>query len=55
MDWSEIMRKVTALAECKGYLTFVELDQVIPPTLQSEDIESLLAALSDAGIRVQEE
>jgi hypothetical protein len=55
MDWSETMRKVAALAEHKGYVTFDELNQVIPPTLQSEDIEGLMSALSDAGIWIQEE
>jgi hypothetical protein len=55
MDWSETMRKVAALAAYKGYVTVDELNQVIPPTLQSEDIEDLMSALSDAGIWIQEE
>jgi Sigma-70 factor, region 1.1 len=55
MDWSETMRKAAILAEAKGYITFDELNQIIPPKPQSEDIESLVSALSDKGIWVQEE
>ena len=55
MDWSETMRKAEILAEMKGYVTFDELNRIIPPTLQSEDIEGLMSALSDAGIWIQEE
>lgn len=55
MDWSETMRKAVILAEAKGYITFDELNQIIPPKLQSEDIESLMSTLSDKGIWVQEE
>jgi hypothetical protein len=55
MDWSETIQKAVILAEAKGYITFDELNQIIPPKLQSEDIESLMSALSDKGIWVQEE
>jgi len=50
MDWSETIRKAVILAEAKGYITFDELNQIISPKLQSEDIESLMSALSDKGI-----
>jgi hypothetical protein len=55
MDWSETMRKAVMLGEAKGYVTFDQLNQILPPNLQSEDIESLMSALSDAGIRIEEE
>jgi hypothetical protein len=58
MDWSETVRKAAILAQEKGYITFYELDQILqmlPGTLQSEQIESLLTALSEEGIRVEEE
>ncbi|WP_375785578.1 RNA polymerase sigma factor region1.1 domain-containing protein [Bradyrhizobium sp. Pha-3] len=55
MDWSETMRKAAILAEAKGYVTFDELNRILPPNLRSEDIESLISALSDQGIWIQEE
>lgn len=55
MDWSETMRKAVILAEAKGYVTFDELNQILPPNLRSEDIESLMSALNDQGISIQEE
>jgi sigma-70-like protein len=54
MDLSETMRDAVILAEAKGYVTFEELNQIVPPTFGPEDIESLLSALSDAGIWIQE-
>jgi hypothetical protein len=53
MDWSETMRKAVILAEAN--VTFDELNQILPPNLRSEDIESLMLALSDQGIWIQEE
>jgi hypothetical protein len=55
MDWSETTRKAATLAEHKGYITFDELNQIIPPTLRSVDIEGLMSALSREGIWIQEE
>jgi hypothetical protein len=55
MDWSETIRKAALLAQRKGYITFYELDQILPHTLQSKQIESLLTVLSEEGIRVEEE
>ncbi len=54
-DWRRQMRKAVILAEAKGYITSDELNQIIPLKPQSEDIESLMSALSDKGIWVQEE
>jgi hypothetical protein len=56
MDWSETIRKAARLAQPKGYITFFELDQILPRTVQSpKQIESLLTALSEEGIEVEEE
>ena len=55
MDWSETMRKAVMLAEVKGCVTFDELNQIVPPNLQSEDLEDLMLALSDMRIWIQEE
>ena len=55
MDWSETVRKAAILAQEKGYITFPELDQIIPRTVVSpREIESLLTALNEEGIRVEE-
>ena len=55
MDWSETMRNAVILAEANGYVTFDELNQILPPNLRPEDIENLMSALSDQGIWIQEE
>jgi hypothetical protein len=56
MDWSETVRKAAILAQEKGYITWYELDQILPRTVQSpKQIESLLTALNEEGIRVEEE
>jgi hypothetical protein len=55
MDWSETVRKAAILAQEKGYITFYELDQILPRTVQSpKEIESLLTVLNEEGIRVEE-
>jgi hypothetical protein len=38
-----------------GYITFDELNQIVPSNLQSEEIEGLMTALSDNEIWVGEE
>ena len=56
MDWSETVRKAAIVAQEKGYITWYELDQILPRTVQSpKQIESLLTALNEEGIRVEEE
>jgi hypothetical protein len=62
MDWSETIRKAVLLAQPKGYITFHQLDEILPqtlqflpPTIQTKEIENLLNALSEEGIRVEEE
>ena len=55
MDWSETVRKAAILAQKRGYITFDELNQIVPHNLQSEDIEGLMTALSNNEIWVGEE
>ncbi|MBU6462248.1 MAG: RNA polymerase subunit sigma-70 [Bradyrhizobium sp.] len=55
MDWSETVRKAHALTGVKGYITFDQLHQMLPPNVRSEDLEILLSTLSDNGILVQDE
>lgn len=56
MDWSEVVRKAAILAEKTGYVTFDQLNELIPSTeAEPEDIEAVLTALSDRGIRIEEE
>jgi RNA polymerase primary sigma factor len=56
MDWSEVMRKAEILAEKTGYVTFDQLNELIPSTkAEPEDIEALLTALSERGIWIAEE
>jgi hypothetical protein len=55
MDWSETVRKAAILAQEKGYITFCELDQILPRSVQTpKEIESLLTVLNEEGIRVEE-
>lgn len=58
MNWTETVKQAAILAQAKGYITFHELDQIIPDdilpgTLQSMQLESLLMALSEEGIKVK--
>ncbi|MBR0853440.1 RNA polymerase sigma factor region1.1 domain-containing protein [Bradyrhizobium liaoningense] len=56
MDWSEVVRKAVILAEKTGYVTFDQLNELMPSTkAEPEDIEAVLAALSDRDIRIEEE
>jgi RNA polymerase primary sigma factor len=55
MDWSELTRKAVILAEKTGYLTFDQLNALIPSSIEPEDIEAIMTALSDRGIWIAEE
>ncbi|GLR93727.1 MULTISPECIES: RNA polymerase sigma factor region1.1 domain-containing protein [Bradyrhizobium] len=56
MDWSEVVRKVAILAEKTGYVTFDQLNELIPcAEIEPKDLETLLAALSERGIWISEE
>jgi hypothetical protein len=51
MDWSEVVRKAIILGEAQGYITFNQLDDLVPADkVQPEEIEALLATLQDRGI-----
>jgi Sigma-70 factor, region 1.1 len=54
MDRSEVVRKLMIVAERNGYITFDELNALIPdPT--AEDVEAILMALSDRDVWIAEE
>ncbi|MDA9399811.1 RNA polymerase sigma factor region1.1 domain-containing protein [Bradyrhizobium sp. CCBAU 45389] len=56
MDWSEVVRKAAILAEKTGYITFDQLNELMPSTeAEPEDIEAILTALSERGIWIEEE
>ncbi|MGJ5092604.1 RNA polymerase sigma factor region1.1 domain-containing protein [Bradyrhizobium oligotrophicum] len=56
MQISHIIRQAIAIGERKGWITFDELNEICPGnTVASEDIERLMEALSDAGIRLEQE
>jgi RNA polymerase primary sigma factor len=53
MPRSDIIRKAIALGRRKGFVTFDELDGLLPSTTTTpEDIEAVMATLSDEGINV---
>ena len=56
MPRSDIVRKAIALGRDKGFLTFGELNELLPSTTTSpEYIEAVMTALSDEGINVIED
>ncbi|MBH5387654.1 MULTISPECIES: RNA polymerase sigma factor region1.1 domain-containing protein [Bradyrhizobium] len=56
MDWSEVVRKAAILAEKTGYVTFDQLNELIPSAeAEPEDIDAILTALSERGIWIEEE
>jgi hypothetical protein len=56
MHISDIIRRAIAIGERKGWVTFDELNQICSgSTVEPEDIERIIHALSDAGIRLEEE
>jgi RNA polymerase primary sigma factor len=56
MPRSDIVRKAIALGRDKGFLTFGELNELLPSTTTSpEYIEAVITALSDEGINVIED
>jgi hypothetical protein len=44
MDWSEIIRSMVVVAEARDNVTFAELNDLIPPNADAEDIERLMSA-----------
>jgi len=60
MQRNEIIRKAIELGRQRGFVTFDQLDELLraetqAETMASEDIETLLGALSDEGINVVED
>jgi RNA polymerase primary sigma factor len=56
MPSSDIIRKAIELGRQRGFVTFGELNELLPSTTAApEDIEALLAALSDEGINLVED
>ena len=56
MPRSDIVRKAIELGRDKGFVTFNELNELWPSTItEPEDIEAVLAALSEEGINVIED
>ena len=56
MDTSEVVRKAVILAEKTGYVTFDQLNELMPSTkVEPEEIEAVLTALCDRGIWIEEE
>jgi RNA polymerase primary sigma factor len=53
---SDIIRKAVELGRQKGFVTFGELNELLPSsTIAPEDIEDVMAALSEEGINVVED
>jgi len=51
-----IIRKVIEFGRGRGFVTFDELNELLPSTATTpEDIEAVMAALSDEGIDVIED
>ena len=55
MPRSDIIRKAIELGRQKGFVTFGELNGLVPSTTTPEDIEAVMTALSDEGIHVIED
>jgi RNA polymerase primary sigma factor len=56
MPSSDIVRKAIELGRDRGFVTFNELNELLPSTTTTpEYIEALMEALSDEGINVIED
>lgn len=56
MPRGDLIRKAIELGRQKGFVTFDELNEIWPSTTtEPEDIEAVMAALSDEGINVIED
>ena len=57
MDWQVIIRQAVEIGDQHGFITFDQINELIPPSahrLEPEAIEALLDALSAHGIHVRE-
>lgn len=57
MDWQAIIRQAVEIGDQHGFITFGQINELIPPSahrLEPEAIEALLDALTAHGINVRE-
>jgi hypothetical protein len=57
MDWQAIIRRAVEIGDQHGFITFDQINELIPPSadrLEPEAIEALMDALSAHGINVRE-
>ena len=53
MERQGMIQKVIELGRLRGFVAFDQLNELLPSaTTEPEDIEALMAALSDAGINI---
>jgi len=54
MDLSAIIRRAIEIGEQRGFITFDEINQLVPPSIEPEMIEAFVEALSDRGIDLRD-
>ncbi len=57
MDWQAIIRRAVEIGDQNGFITFDQIDGLMPPSadrFEPEAIEALMNALSGHGINVRE-
>mgnify|MGYP000566000850 CR=1 FL=1 len=54
MDLSAIIRRAIEIGEQRGFITFDEINELVPSSLEPEMIEAFLEALSDRKIDVRD-
>jgi len=53
MDLSAIIRRVIEIGEQRGFVTFDEINELVPSSVEPEMIEALLEAMSESRNRRQ--
>lgn len=57
MGWQAIIRRAVEIGDQNGFITFDQINELIPPSahrLEPKAVEALLDALSAHGINVRE-
>ena len=54
MDLSAIIRRAIEIGDQCGFITFDQINELVPSSVEPEIIESLFEALSDRGIDVRD-
>jgi hypothetical protein len=54
MNLSAIIRRAIEIGERHGFITFDQINELVPSSAEPDAIEALLDALSDRGIVVRE-